>query len=151
VRRNRSIGVPGVERIVGPDHLRGLLPAADFVVLAVPLTPETKRMIGGEEFRLMRRTAYLIDVGRGATVDERSLVRALRQQWIAGAGLDVFETEPLPKDSPLWDMENVIVTAHYSGNTPHYNERAMAVFLDNLQRYQAGEPLRNVVDKRLGY
>ena len=99
----------------------------------------------------MKRTAYLINIGRGGTVDESSLIRALQEQKIAGAGLDVFATEPLPPDSPLWDMKNVIITPHYSGNTPRYNERAMAVFLDNLERYVNGQPLRNVVDKQLGY
>jgi phosphoglycerate dehydrogenase-like enzyme len=99
----------------------------------------------------MRPTAYLVNVGRGGTIDERALARALREGWIAGAGLDVFETEPLPEDSPLWGLDRMIITAHYGGVTPHYNERALEVFLDNLQRYQAGEPLRNVVDKHLGY
>jgi phosphoglycerate dehydrogenase-like enzyme len=78
-------------------------------------------------------------------------VRALSNGWIAGAGLDVFEEEPLPKSSPLWGMDNVIITSHYSGLTPHYNQRALAIFLDNLARYRAGRPLRNVVDKSLGY
>jgi len=131
--------------------LLGLLPEADFVVLTVPLTHETQGMIGERELRAMKPTAYLVNIGRGGTVQERALIRALQEGWIAGAGLDVFETEPLPEDSPLWDMDNVIITAHYAGATPHYNERAMAIFLDNLRRYRAGEPLRNVVDKRLGY
>ena len=108
-------------------------------------------MIGEPELRAMKATAYLINIGRGGTVQEDVLIRALQEGWIAGAGLDVFETEPLPDDSPLWDMENVIVTCHYAGANPHYHERAMAIFLDNLRRYQAGEPMRNVVDKRLGY
>ncbi len=99
----------------------------------------------------MKRTGYLVNVGRGGTVDEHALAEALREKWIAGAALDVFEEEPLPEASPLWELDNVIITAHYAGSTPHYHERAMAIFLDNLQRYQAGEPLHNVVDKRLGY
>jgi phosphoglycerate dehydrogenase-like enzyme len=99
----------------------------------------------------MKPTAYIVNIGRGGTIQERVLIRALEEKWIAGAGLDVFETEPLPDDSPLWAMENVIITSHYAGLTPRYHERAMEIFLDNLRRYQAGVPLRNVVDKKLGY
>jgi phosphoglycerate dehydrogenase-like enzyme len=120
-------------------------------VVIVPLTSETRGMIGERELRAMKPTAYLVNVGRGGIVDERALIQALEEGWIAGAGLDVFGTEPLPEDSPLWKMENVIITSHYAGITPVYDERAMAIFLDNLRRYRAGEPLRNVVDKRLGY
>jgi phosphoglycerate dehydrogenase-like enzyme len=99
----------------------------------------------------MKPSAYLISIGRGGVVDERSLIEALQNGAIAGAGLDVFETEPLPANSPLWKMDNVIITAHYAGATPHYNERAMAIFLDNLRRFLAGESLRNMIDKKLGY
>lgn len=151
VRRHPAVGAPGVEAMFGPDQLLGLLPEADFVVLAVPLTHETQGMIGERELRAMKPTAYIVNIGRGGTIQEDALIRALQEGWIAGAGLDVVETEPLPEDSPLWAMDNVIITSHYSGRTPHYNERAMAIFLDNLQRYQAGEPMRNVVDKKLGY
>ncbi len=151
VRRNPDRGAAGVEAMFGPDRLLDVLPEADFVVITVPLTEETRGMIGERELRAMKPTAYLVNIGRGGTVDESALVRALEEGWIAGAGLDVFETEPLPEDSPLWRMENVIVTAHYAGFNPHYDERAMAIFLDNLRRYRAGEPLRNVVDKKLGY
>jgi len=151
VRRNPEVSAAGVKAMFGPDQLLDLLPEADFVVLAVPLTYETQGMIGERELRAMKPTAYLINIGRGGTIQEDALIRALQEGWIAGAGLDVFEREPLPEDSPLWAMDNVIITAHYAGSTPHYNERAMAIFLDNLRRYRAGEPLRNVVDKRLGY
>ncbi|HIQ05454.1 MAG TPA: D-2-hydroxyacid dehydrogenase [Anaerolineae bacterium] len=151
VRRDPSVSVPNVEAMFGPDQLLDLLPKADFVVLTVPLTRETQGMIGERELRAMKPTAYLINVGRGGTVRESALIQALQKGWIAGAGLDVFETEPLPQDSPLWDMDNVIITSHYAGLTPKYDERAMAIFLDNLQRYRSGEPLRNVVDKKLGY
>lgn len=151
VRRTPGAPVPGVEVIVGPEQLRELLPQADFVVLTVPLTRETRGLIGEAELRLMKRSAYIVNVGRGGTIVEEALVRALSEGWIAGAGLDVFEREPLPASSPLWDMPNVIITAHYSGLTPHYDERAFAIFLDNLRRYQAGMPLVNVVDKHLGY
>jgi phosphoglycerate dehydrogenase-like enzyme len=151
VRRNPEVSVPGVEAMFGPDQLLDLLPQADFVVLIVPLTRETRGMIGERELRAMKSTAYIINVGRGGIVDERTLIQALQEGRIAGAGLDVFETEPLPEDSPLWAMDNVIITSHYAGITPHYDERAMEIFLDNLRRYRAGEPLRNVVDKELGY
>ncbi len=151
VRRDPAMDAPGVAAMYGSDQLLDLLPRADFVVLTVPLTSETQNMIGEQELRAMKPSAYIVNIGRGDTINEAALVRALKEGWIAGAGLDVFETEPLPEDSPLWDMENVIITAHYSGRTPKYDERAMAIFLDNLKRYQAGEPLRNVVDKALGY
>jgi len=151
VRRDPAARTPGVERMIGPERLADVLPEADFVVLTIPLTHDTRHMIGERELRLMKSTAHIVNIGRGGTIDEAALIRALREGWIAGAGLDVFEKEPLPADSPLWGMENVIITAHYAGATPHYNERALAIFLDNLRRYKAGEPLRNVVDKRLGY
>ena len=99
----------------------------------------------------MKTTAYIVNIGRGGVIDEPALVRALQEGRLAGAGLDVFASEPLPPDSPLWAMENVIITGHYAGATPIYDERALAIFLDNLRRYRAGEPLRNVVDKTLGY
>ena len=150
-RRNPAIGAPGVEAMFGSDQLLDVLPEADFVVITAPLTDETRRMIGEREMRAMKPSAYIVNIGRGGIIDEDALVRALQEGWIAGAGLDVFETEPLLQDSPLWDLENVIVTGHYAGATPHYDERAMAIFLDNLRRYRAGDPLCNVVDKKLGY
>ncbi len=151
VRRNPTVNAPGVEAMFGPDQLLDLLPEADFVVLTVPLTRETRGMIGERELHAMKPTAYIVNIGRGGTIREDALIQALREGWIAGAGLDVFEVEPLPDDSPLWRMDNVIITSHYAGLTPHYHERAMAIFLDNLRRYRAGEPLRNVVDKGVGY
>ena len=151
VRRDPTIAVPHVEAIHGSERLPELLPGADFVVLTVPLTRETRGMIGEPELHAMKPSAYIVNIGRGATIQQPALVRALQEGWIAGAGLDVFEREPLPADSPLWEMENVIVTAHYSGRTPRYEERAMSIFLDNLQRYVEGKPLRNVVDKGVGY
>jgi phosphoglycerate dehydrogenase-like enzyme len=151
IRRDPTTDAPGVEAMFGPDRLVELLPEADFVVLTVPLTRETRGMIGERELRAMKPTAYIVNTGRGGTIQEDVLVRALKEGWIAGAGLDVFEVEPLPGDSPLWEMDNVIITAHYAGGTPKYDERALAIFVENLRRYRAGEPLRNVVDKRLGY
>jgi len=151
VRRDPTAPVPGVEAMFAPHQLPDLLPDADFLVLTVPLTHETRGMVGERELRAMKPTAYIVNIGRGGTIQEAALIQALDEGWIAGAGLDVFETEPLPVDSPLWTMENVVVTSHYAGLTPHYNERALDIFLDNLQRYRAGEPLRNVVNKVRGY
>jgi phosphoglycerate dehydrogenase-like enzyme len=151
IRRDPTVDTAGVEATYSPDQLHDLLPQADFVVLTVPLTEETRGMIGEQELRAMQPTSYLINVGRGGTVDEDALLRALRRGWIAGAGLDVFETEPLPEDSPLWELDNVIITSHYAGVTPHYHERALSVFHDNLERYHSGLPLQNVVNKTLGY
>jgi phosphoglycerate dehydrogenase-like enzyme len=99
----------------------------------------------------MKPGAYIVNIGRGGTIQEQALVRALEEGWIAGAGLDVFETEPLADDSPLWGMDNVVITSHYAGATPHYDERALDIFVDNLRRYRAGERLHNVVDKEIGY
>lgn len=151
VRRDPTVGAAGVAAMFGPDRLLELLPDVDVVVLTVPLTEETRGMIGERELEAMRPDAYLVNIGRGGTVDEDALIRALREGQLAGAGLDVFEEEPLPEESPLWTMEQVIVTSHYAGITPRYHERALDIFLENLRRYRAGEPLQNVVDKALGY
>jgi D-2-hydroxyacid dehydrogenase (NADP+) len=151
VRDDAARGASGVAAVYAPDRLLDLLPEADFVVLTVPLNRATQGMIGERELRAMKDTAYLVNIGRGGTIQEQALILALREGWIAGAGLDVFAEEPLPTTSPLWAMENMIITAHYAGLTPHYDQRALAIFLDNLRRYQAGEPLRNVVDKTEGY
>ena len=135
----------------GPGQLLAALPKADFVVLTVPLTHETSGMIGTGELDAMKSTAYLINVGRGGTVQETALVSALEEGNIAGAGLDVFEQEPLPADSPLWEMENVLISPHVAGFTPRYDERAAGLFAKNLARYLAGQPLLNLVDKSRGY
>jgi phosphoglycerate dehydrogenase-like enzyme len=150
-RSSNASTPPGVTRMVRPDDLLNTLPEADFVVLTQPLTEETRNMIDARALERMKSSAYLINIGRGGTVDEPALIEALQNGTIAGAGLDVFAAEPLPPDSPLWKMENVIITAHYSGETPHYDERAMEIFIDNLERYTRGEPLRNQVDKQRGY
>jgi phosphoglycerate dehydrogenase-like enzyme len=128
-----------------------LIPEADFVVSALPLTSATKNLVNRAAFQRMKPTTYLISIGRGGVVEETALIEALQAGAIAGAGLDVFETEPLPQDSPLWEMKNVIITAHYAGATSQYQVKAMAIFLDNLRRYWEGEPLRNVINKKLGY
>lgn len=134
-----------------PERLSEMLSLCDYVVVAVPLTPETRKLIGEAELRTMKPSAYLVNISRGGTVDEGALIKALREGWIAGAGLDVFEEEPLPSDSPLYDLENVILSPHVSGFTLRYDERASDLFAENLRRYLAGEPLLNLVDKERGY
>ncbi|MBR8839423.1 MAG: D-2-hydroxyacid dehydrogenase [Stigonema ocellatum SAG 48.90 = DSM 106950] len=143
--------LPNFDLIVGADEWRSLLPEVDYVVIATPLTPETRGLIDAEALRLMRKSAYLINVARGAIVDENALLTALREDWIAGAGLDTFAVEPLPPDSPFWSLPNVFVTPHSSAITPQLYDRIVALFLDNLTRYRNGKPLRNVVDKNAGY
>jgi phosphoglycerate dehydrogenase-like enzyme len=140
-----------VDEVLTPDGLPKLLARADFVVLCVPLTGETRGMIGVDEFRLMKETAYLINVARGPLVREDTLLEALRHRWIAGAGLDVFETEPLPPDHPFYDLDNVIISPHVAGVTPHYWERMAKLFVDNFQKFLAGEELPTKVDKERGY
>jgi phosphoglycerate dehydrogenase-like enzyme len=151
VRRNSAIADPAIERMVGADEMLSILPEADFVINTLPGTNETRKMFGENEFRAMNESAYYVNIGRGRTVDTDALVHALQSGEIAGAGLDVTDPEPLPADSPLWQMENVIITGHYAGTTPEYNRRAIDLFLDNLSRYVSGEALRNVVDWELGY
>ena len=151
LRRRPEKTSPWVDRMYGPDELLEMLPQADWVIITAPLTRETKGFIGERELRAMKNTAYIINIGRGAIIQEQVLIRALREGWIAGAGLDVFEQEPLPEDSPLWDMENVIITPHYAGLTPYYTDRLVEIFVENLRRYRAGEPLINEVDKQVGY
>ena len=131
--------------------LLGLLPDADYVVSVVPLTAETGRMFSAPQFRAMKKTARFINVGRGASVDEMALVQSLREGDIAGAALDVFESEPLPVDSPVWSAPNLMVSPHMSGDFLGYRQALIGVFVENLRRYRLGEPLRNVVDKQLGY
>jgi phosphoglycerate dehydrogenase-like enzyme len=140
-----------VERYYAFSQLREMLPLCDYVVIATPLTPETERLIGEPELRAMRRTAYLVNVARGRVIDEQALIRALREGWIAGAGLDVTEMEPLPQDSPLYSLPNVILTPHISGESVHYGARLASLFAENLQRYRRGEPLRNRYDPQRGY
>jgi phosphoglycerate dehydrogenase-like enzyme len=133
------------------DRLREILPECDYVILTVPYTPQTHGLIDEAALRLMKPEAVLVNVSRGEVVDEAALVRALDEGWIGGAALDVFEQEPLPADSPLWGMNNVIISPHVSGWTPRYDERATELFVANLKLYLAGEPLLNRVRPALGY
>jgi phosphoglycerate dehydrogenase-like enzyme len=144
----QSAAPPGVAALWRLDLLPDLLRESDFVVIAAPHTPETVKLFRRPQFRQMKPTAYLINIGRGAIVDLQDLVAALRAAEIGGAGLDVYETEPLPPDHPLWRMPNVILTPHVAGNSPRIAERHLAVLLENVRRFARGEPLTTVVDKR---
>lgn len=140
-----------VDTMLPTDQLRQLLAESDFVVLVLPLTPKTNKLIGEGELKTMKSTAYLINVGRGRTVDEEALIRALDEHWIAGAGLDAFTAEPLPPESRLWDLPNVIISPHVAGRISNYNALATELFCKNLRRYLSGKKLLNVVSKRKGY
>jgi phosphoglycerate dehydrogenase-like enzyme len=140
-----------VDEIGGMDALDEVLGRADHVCLTVPLTPETHHLMDARRLARLRVGAYLYNVARGAVIDEAALVEVLRAGRLAGAGLDVYEQEPLPASSPLWELENVILTPHVSGATPLYYERAAALFADNLDRFLAGRPLNNRFDPARGY
>jgi len=132
-----------VDEVFGPDGLHEVCQRSDYLVVACPLTDETRGMIGRWEFRMMKGDAVLINIARGEVVDQDAMVYALQQHSIGGAALDVFETEPLPQDSPLWGLSNVIVTPHMSGSTPEYMDRCAELFVENYRRYLDGEPLEN--------
>lgn len=144
-------GAEHVDRYYPGAMLNQALSQSDYIVVAAPRTPATEGMIGREQFAAMKEGAVLINISRGALVDEDAMIEALREGKLGGAGLDVFREEPLQERSPLWDMPNVLVTPHVSGSSPHYNERATSIFADNLSRYTRGEPLRNLVIKERGY
>ncbi len=142
---------PDVDQLYPNQQLHELLKRSDYVVISVPLTPQTEKLIGADELRAMQPHAYLVNVARGQVIDEAALVRALTEKWIAGAGLDVVEQEPLPADSPLYSLPNVILTPHIAGVTVHYDRRLAVLFADNLHRYRTGQPLRNRYDPERGY
>jgi phosphoglycerate dehydrogenase-like enzyme len=151
-RRRPEVGAPeGVSAVHPAGALGDLLPRWDIVVLAAPHTGETERMIGARELSLMKREAVLVNVARGALLDEAALADALSRGAIAGAALDVFDDEPLEQGSRMWDTPNLLITPHVAGNRPDYWDAALAIFFENLRRYRAGEPLMNVVDKEAGY
>ncbi|MGH7555094.1 MAG: D-2-hydroxyacid dehydrogenase [Longimicrobiales bacterium] len=151
LRRNAGGSEDGVELITGDDALRTLLARSDYVVISVPSTRETRGMIGARELAAMRADAVLVNVARGEVVDEDALVEVLRAGRLRGAALDVFRTEPLPAESPLWDLPNVLILPHVSGTTDRFWSREAALIVDNVRRYLGVEPLRNVVDKAIGY
>ncbi len=140
-----------VDELWPPERLDDLLAQSDFVVSCVPHTPATEGMIGAAQLAKMQPSAYLINISRGVVVKLDALVDALRQGTLAGAGLDVYEIEPLPSDHPLWAMENVILTPHIAAASPHVAQRRIGVVAENLRRWINDEPLRNVVDKAMWF
>lgn len=149
--RRSSHPVQGVSHLYPTSQLHTALAQADHVALCLPLTNHTRHFIGAAELRAMRPTAYIYNVGRGASIDEAALVHALQSGMIAGAGLDVTDPEPVPADSPLWDMPNVILSQHTSGSSPHNANRVTELFAANLARFLAGEPLQQRIDPGRGY
>lgn len=142
VRRRQELSEPTVGDVIAQ---------ADYVVMSVPLTPATYRLLTRKRIAAMKPSAVLINVGRGATVDEEALTEALRERRIRGAALDVFEAEPLPPEHPLWTLDNVLISPHTADHTDDAHTRAMQFFLENLKRFRAGESLQNVVDKMARY
>jgi D-2-hydroxyacid dehydrogenase (NADP+) len=140
-----------VDLLLPGDKLTELLEQSDFVVMALPHTPQTYKMIGERQFREMKPTAWLINVGRGTTVDEEALIQALQQQRIAGAGLDAFTSEPLSTESKLWSLPNVVITPHIGAFRPGAKEEVTRFFCENLKRYLNGKKLHNIVNKKAGY
>jgi phosphoglycerate dehydrogenase-like enzyme len=149
--RRQDVPTPNFDRMYDRAHIRDFMAESDFVVVTAPLTLETENMIGEAELRAMKKTAYYVCFSRGGLADDAALYRALKEGWIAGAGLDAHLVEPLPADSPYWDLPNVIVTPHNGATTGATFTRGYRVFVDNLARYVAGEPLFNIVDKQHGY
>jgi phosphoglycerate dehydrogenase-like enzyme len=142
---------PIVDKFYSIDQRLELIAASDYVVAAAPLTPETKAILSDREFAAMKPTGVFINVGRGPVVDEAALIRVLQAGKIRGAALDVFEVEPLPESSPLWRLENVLLSPHCADHTSTWLEEAMQFFVDNFERFADGRPLENVTDKRAGY
>lgn len=140
-----------VHRLYPPQALKAMLALCDFVVVCTPLTPETRNLLSTDELAALKPNAYLIGLSRGGVIDQNALIPLLRDQKIGGAALDVFPTEPLPADSPLWKLPNVIITPHVAGFSPHYDERAVLLFSENLQRYLAGLPLYNRINMEKKY
>jgi phosphoglycerate dehydrogenase-like enzyme len=151
VRRRATEKPEFVDEVLPSSELDEMLAAADYIVLAAPVTTATQKMIGREQLARMKPDAYLINVGRGPLIDESALYDVLNEKKIGGAALDVFEEEPLPADSPLWSLENLLITPHTAGMTQKLWERHYTLFSENLRRYFSGQPLLAVVDKQSGY
>jgi phosphoglycerate dehydrogenase-like enzyme len=147
----RPLGEIVLDRVGGPDTLPELLAESDFIVLAAPLTPETEEMINTATLALVKPGAWLINVARGRLIEERALVRALRDGQLGGAVLDTFHEEPLSPSSPFYELPNVIVTPHTAWSSGRVLDRSVELFCDNLRRFATGEPLVNVVDPSAGY
>jgi phosphoglycerate dehydrogenase-like enzyme len=151
-RRESSEGLPPeLDEHFSVSALEQLLPRGDYIVASLPLTAKTRGLLNEQAFRAMKPSAIFVNVGRGRTVDQKALVRALQEGWIAGAALDVFEREPLSPDDPIWDVPNLLVSPHMGPDTPMYMERMTDLLCDQLLRYAESRPLRNVVDPQEGY
>jgi phosphoglycerate dehydrogenase-like enzyme len=150
-RPELSQGDPFVDRTYSFDGLLEMLPQCDYVVAAAPLTPATRHLINDAALAVVKKTAVVMNVGRGPVIDEAALIRALESGRIRGAALDVFEVEPLPAESPLYKLQNVLLSPHCADHTMDWLEQAMKFFVENFRRFAAGEALKNVVDKRAGY
>jgi len=142
---------PLVEKFFGPEQRIEMISRSDYIAIATPLTPETRGLIGEAEFAAMKPTAVVINVGRGPVVDEAALVRALQEKRIKGAALDVFDREPLPAGHPFYSLENVLLSPHSADHTPDWLETSMDFFIEQFGRFQKGDPLHHVVDKKAGY
>jgi phosphoglycerate dehydrogenase-like enzyme len=141
----------GVDRIVSTDRFAEVAREADYLAVTAALTPQTRGMVSAEVMRALKPTAWVINIARGPIVDEAALAVALKEKRIGGAALDVFDTEPLPADSPLWSVDNAILTPHVSNSSPKVRERSLALVAENVRRFKAGEPLLNLVDRAAGY
>jgi phosphoglycerate dehydrogenase-like enzyme len=152
VRQNLNKPKPeGVEDVFSFEQIEAAIPQADYLALTVPVTSETRGLMNASRFALMKPDGFLINVGRGTLVDENALLQVLLGKKIAGAALDVFEQEPLPSDSPFWDLENLLITPHTAGLTEKLWGRQYALLSENLRRYLNHEPMLAVVDKKRGY
>ena len=151
VRENAGKGAEGADAVYSSQQIEEALPQADYVLLCTPVTPQTTGLINAERLRRMKPDAYLINVGRGPLIDEPALLDALSKRTIAGAALDVFNQEPLPADSPFWSLDNLLITPHTAAVTDRLWERHYQLIAENLERFLAGKPLLNEVDKHRGY
>lgn len=151
LRRTQGERPPCVERLLGPDGLPELLSQSDYLALTLPLTPATRHILNEPALRRMKPSAFVLNIGRGALIDEPALASAVREGRLAGAGLDVFESEPLPTDSPLWDLPGVIITPHVAGGSPSNRGRLVSLFCRNLAAYLDGGPMPTEVDYDAGY
>jgi phosphoglycerate dehydrogenase-like enzyme len=150
VRRSGG-AVPGAQRVVTTDALAEVVGEADYLIVAAPLTAATRGAISRAVLARMKRTAWVVNIARGTIIEEDALIDALRDERIGGAALDTFVEEPLPADSPLWSLPNVVITPHTSNSSPRVRERTLALFVENVRRFKAGESLLNRVDYETGY
>ena len=151
VRRDATRPAQGVDRVVPPERFAEVAREADYLAVTAALTPQTQGMVSADILRVLKPTAWVINIARGPIVDEAALIAALREKRIGGVALDVFETEPLPAGSPLWAFENAILTPHISNSSPRVRERSLVFVAENVRRFKAGEPLLNLVDRSIGY